>query len=125
MIHVHRHKDEPVAVQSVTSAPESLEQEQAHRIKRYLVTMGVRTVCFLGAVFTGTSGAPWWVWGSLAVAAVLLPYVAVVFANAVSPRAPGSSMPVMPSTDVPRQIGPDHPDFPGTRDTGDDEPRER
>lgn len=119
MLRVHRHhKDEQTPVQSVTSAPESLEQEQAHRIKRYLVTMAIRTACFLGAVFTGTNGAPWWVWGSLAVAAVLLPYVAVVLANAVRPRAPGSSMPVMPSTDIPRQLGRDYPD------SADDGPRE-
>lgn len=89
----------------MTSAPESLEQEQAHRIKRYLVTMGIRTVCFVGAAVTATRGAPWWVWGSLAVAAVVLPYIAVVMANAVQPRAPGTSSPVPPTDEGPRQIG--------------------
>lgn len=87
MLHLHRHREAPV--QSATSAPESLEQEQAHRIRQYLLTMTIRTACFIGAAVTATKGAPWWVWGSLAVAAVVLPYIAVVLANAVSPRAPG------------------------------------
>ena len=38
--------DGPV-VQSVTSAPESLADEQAARIRRYLFTMGIRTTCFV------------------------------------------------------------------------------
>ena len=101
----HRHhRDEPV-VQSVTSVPESLAEEQAGRIRRYLVTMGVRTVCFVLAAVTATKGAPAWLWGSFAVAAILLPYVAVVLANAVRPRLPGSSAPVTPRGDGPEQIG--------------------
>jgi len=99
------HPDEPV-VQSVTSAPANLADEQAGRIRRYLVTMGVRTVCFIGSVLTATAGAPWWVWGSLAVLAVVLPYIAVVMVNAVAPRAPGSgAAPVTPRGDGPGQIG--------------------
>ncbi|WP_270889373.1 DUF3099 domain-containing protein [Pedococcus sp. 5OH_020] len=99
----HHHDDEPV-VQSVTSAPSSLAEEQSGRIRRYLVTMGIRTVCFVLAVVTATAGAPWWVWGSFAVAAVVLPYVAVVMANAVRPRPPGSSAPVTPHGDGPDQL---------------------
>jgi hypothetical protein len=91
-------------VQSVTSAPESLAQEQAARIKRYLLTMGVRTVCFLLAALTGTNGAPGWVWGSFALLAVVLPYIAVVMANAVRPRNEGSSAPVTPRDEGPDQI---------------------
>lgn len=101
----HRpHHDEPV-VQSVTSAPESLADEQAHRIKRYLLTMAVRTVCFVGAAVTATRGASAWVWGSLSIAAILLPYIAVVMANAVGPRGRGGSRPVLPTGDGPPQIG--------------------
>ncbi|WP_344133328.1 DUF3099 domain-containing protein [Pedococcus bigeumensis] len=98
------HPEEPV-VQSVTSVPESLADEQAGRIRRYLVTMGIRTACFVLAAVTATKGAPWWLWGSFAVAAILLPYVAVVLANAVRPRLPGSSAPVTPRGDGPDQIG--------------------
>ncbi|WP_141776757.1 DUF3099 domain-containing protein [Phycicoccus sp. SLBN-51] len=99
----HR-RQPPVVVQSVTSAPESLAEEQAARIRRYLFTMGVRTACFILAAVTATQGAPWWVWGSFSVAAVLLPYIAVVMANAVRPRVAGRSNPVTPIVDHTRQI---------------------
>jgi Mg/Co/Ni transporter MgtE len=91
-------------VQSVTAVPQSLAEEQASRIKRYLLTMAVRTVCFVGAAVSGMQGAPWWVWGSLAVAAIVLPYVAVVMANAVRPRPPGSRAPVLPTDDGPERL---------------------
>lgn len=105
-VRTHRTRHPVTPVQSVTSVPASLADEQAARIKRYLVTMGIRTVCFLGAAFAGTRGAPWWVWGSLAVAAIVLPYIAVVLANAVRPRAPGQSSPVVPPDDHrPEQLG--------------------
>jgi hypothetical protein len=104
MLHLHRDRHPSPVVQSVTSAPESLAQEQAARIKRYLLTMGVRTVCFLLAALTGTNGAPGWVWGSFALLAVVLPYIAVVMANAVRPRNEGSSAPVTPRDEGPDQI---------------------
>jgi Protein of unknown function (DUF3099) len=105
MPHRHRlHHPEPV-VQSVTTAPESLAQEQAGRIRRYLLTMAVRTTCFILAVVTAMAGAPAWVWGTMAVLALVLPYIAVVMANAVGPRAPESSVPVTPGEDEPRQLG--------------------
>jgi hypothetical protein len=106
MLHLHRDRHREPVVQSVTSAPQSLADEQAARIKRYLLTMGVRTVCFVMAAVTGTRGAPGWVWGSFAVLAVVLPYIAVVMANAVSPRQEGSSAPVTPRDDGPDQIEP-------------------
>lgn len=46
------------------------------RTRRYLVSMGIRTVCFLLAVVA--SGWLRWV---LIAAAVTLPYLSVVFAN--------------------------------------------
>jgi Protein of unknown function (DUF3099) len=98
--HRHGHR----RVQSVTTAPESLRDEQAARIRRYLLTMGVRTACFVLAVVTATAGAPWWVWGSLAVLAFVLPYIAVVLANAVTPRASGRVRPVTPPDETPKQI---------------------
>ena len=95
-----------VVVQSVTTAPESLAAEQAARIRRYLVTMGIRTASFVLAALTATQGAPWWVWGSFSVAAVLLPYVAVVLANAVRPRLAGRTSPVTPVVEHTKQIEP-------------------
>lgn len=78
-----RHGQEPV--QLVTSAPESLRDEQAHRIHRYLWTMGIRTFSFVAAVVTQG-----WVRWTFVALAVFLPYIAVVAANAVRPRALGS-----------------------------------
>lgn len=72
-------------MQSVTTAPESLALEQESRIKRYLITMGIRTTCFLAAV--ALQG--WMRWTSVGLA-VVLPYVAVVLANAVKPRPAGT-----------------------------------
>ena len=103
--HRLRHHTARPPVQLVTSAPESLAEEQAARIKRYLVTMAIRTACFIGAAVTATQGAPWWIWGTMALAAIVLPYIAVVMVNAVRPRAPGRSAPVTPRGDGPDQIG--------------------
>lgn len=86
----------------MTSAPESLQDDQAHRMHRYLLTMGIRTTSFLVAVVTASMGAPWWVWGTLAVLAIVLPYVAVVMANAVQAPAPGRMQ------DATRHIPHDH-----------------
>jgi hypothetical protein len=103
----HRSHPPGPPVQSVTSVPESLAEEQASRIRRYLFTMAVRTVCFVGAAITGMRGAPAWVWGSMAIAAIVLPYIAVVMANAVRSRPVRGSGPVAPSADDrPEQIQP-------------------
>ncbi len=64
-------------VHSVTSAQTPLSQEQKARTKRYLMSMTIRTVCFLGAVV-----AQGWLRWALLAGAVVLPYIAVVMANA-------------------------------------------
>lgn len=94
-----RRRGEPV--QSVTSAPESLREEQAGRIRRYLITMGIRTVCFVLAVVT--TG---WVRWTFVVLAVILPYIAVVLANAVRPRIRGGAEALPPVHDQRRELGP-------------------
>ncbi len=60
-------------------------------MRRYLIAMGLRVVCFVLAIVT--SG---WVRWTLVVAAVVLPYIAVVLANAVGPRFGESLTPVVP-----------------------------
>ena len=64
-------------VYRITGVRAGLAEEQHERTKRYLISMGVRTACFLGAVFA--SGWLRWV---LIAGALVLPYLAVVFANA-------------------------------------------
>jgi Protein of unknown function (DUF3099) len=64
-------------VQVVTTARPSLTEDVDSRTRRYLVMMGIRTVCFVLAV--AVDGWLRWVF---AVGAVVLPYLAVVVANA-------------------------------------------
>ncbi len=70
-----------VVVHRVTSAPMSLAEDTDMRIRRYLITMAVRTACFILAVVVDG-----WLRWLFVLGAVLLPYVAVVLANAVGPR---------------------------------------
>jgi hypothetical protein len=71
---------QPEAVR-ITNAPVSREEDLAHRQRRYVISMTIRTLCFIGAV-----AAHGWLRWVLAVAAFVLPYVAVVMANKASPR---------------------------------------
>lgn len=64
-------------VYRITVAGESATDEQRGRVRRYAISMAVRTACFIGAVLA--SGTLRWV---LVTGAVLLPYIAVVLANA-------------------------------------------
>jgi Flp pilus assembly protein TadB len=68
-------------VHRITAAPEPLGVDVARRQQRYLIQMGIRIVCFVLSVLTW-SHVPPWVSLVLIVAAVVLPYVAVILANA-------------------------------------------
>ena len=63
---------------SITSASRPHSEELRGRERRYVISMGVRTACFLLALVFRTH---WVVWVFMA-AALFLPYVAVVIANA-------------------------------------------
>lgn len=63
-------------VHRITSAADSLRDDQARRTRRYLIQMSIRLVCLIAAVFT--HGILMWV---LLAAAVVLPYIAVIEAN--------------------------------------------
>ncbi|WP_245974665.1 DUF3099 domain-containing protein [Thermomonospora umbrina] len=69
------------AVFTVTDAPVPMSEDIGHRQRRYLVSMGVRTACFVAAVLSAVLGAPVWVAGLLVVGALVMPYVSVVIAN--------------------------------------------
>lgn len=62
--------------QSITSLPESPDDERRRRMIQYGVAMGIRLVCVIVCFFV----KGWWLVLPLA-GAVLLPYVAVVLAN--------------------------------------------
>jgi len=57
-------------------------EEIPGRMKRYLISMSIRTACFIGAVIA-PSPFRWF----LLVGAVILPYIAVVMANAGQERS--------------------------------------
>jgi hypothetical protein len=68
----------------ITTAGTSHADDIASRQKRYVMSMALRTVCFVGAVL-----ADGWLRWVLVAGAVVLPYVAVVMANAVGSRDDG------------------------------------
>ena len=69
-------------VYQITGARMGVREDVDQRTRRYLISMGIRTVCFVLAVVT--SG--WLRWAMIA-AAVALPYLSVVFANGGRERA--------------------------------------
>ena len=71
-----RRKDSAPPVYQITGARRGVREDVDQRTRRYLASMGVRTVCFILAVVTHG----YLRWGFI-VLAVLLPYVSVVFAN--------------------------------------------
>lgn len=74
------HRPEEIA--RITTAAESPNVDIAHRERRYIISMTIRTLCFLGAVFA--HHIPW-LCVSLIAASFFLPYIAVVMANSASP----------------------------------------
>jgi hypothetical protein len=94
------HADEPLLV---TTAAQSPRDEQRVRQRRYLVTMAVRVVCWILAIVLFGVGLRWE--GGIAVAASLvLPWVAVVAANAGPKR--GRGQPLLYSRHHPPAIEP-------------------
>lgn len=83
--------------QSITSLPRSPQDDRRSRMLKYSITMGIRLVCIVLCLFV----QGWWLL-VCAIGAVVLPYIAVVLANAVirSPTTevvrPGSIVPVPP-----------------------------
>jgi hypothetical protein len=87
-------------VYAITSTREPLADDIARRARRYMFQMSLRTVCFLGAAFTwGRVPTP--VSVALLIGAVVLPYVAVVLANAGRERPEQAD----PFTEITRQLG--------------------
>ncbi len=68
-------------VPAVTSLPQSPRDEADHRVRRYALTMTIRIACFALMVLVQPYGWYTWIFG---IAAAVLPYIAVVFANAGS-----------------------------------------
>ena len=89
-------KQEP-EVFSISKVETGLSTDQSGRQRRYLFSMGLRTVCFVGGIMA--EGALRWI---LIFGAVVLPYFAVVIANAGRERGgwSGSGDFIAPSNDA-------------------------
>jgi Flp pilus assembly protein TadB len=87
-----RRDDEPI---SISAARPSKSADIRRREIRYLVSMGIRTVCFILAIVV--SGPLRW---AFIVAAFVLPYFAVVMANAASHTDPDGFQPYQPNRDA-------------------------
>jgi Flp pilus assembly protein TadB len=89
----------------ITTASQGAEADIAARQKRYLIAMGVRTVCFLAvAALAITHAGPGWLPWIFVVGALVLPYVAVVMANANETKSDGFQLLDGPSQE--RQLPP-------------------
>jgi Protein of unknown function (DUF3099) len=64
------------SVYRITSARRSISDDQAVRVRGYVISMSIRIACFLLAAVT--SG---WLRWTFVAGAVFIPYLAVVFAN--------------------------------------------
>ncbi|MBD8869417.1 DUF3099 domain-containing protein [Nocardioides donggukensis] len=93
----------------ITTAARSRNEDIAARQRRYIFSMSLRVVCFVGAILVG-QGAFFWV---LLAGAIFLPYIAVILANA----GPGRSVEpgLRTVTPVRRELGGSGPgNAPGT-----------
>ena len=85
MARAQRRDDEAVRI---TTASTSANADVDRRQRRYLISMGIRTLCFVGAILVGSG---WLMW-TLIAGALVLPYVAVVMANASTTKSDGFAL---------------------------------
>ena len=83
-------KSDPVY--SITSASSGRSDDIGSRELRYGISMGIRTLCFVGAIVTWQTVGGWVPW-LLLVGALVLPYTSVILANAgARTRAVGNNL---------------------------------
>lgn len=87
--------------QSITSLPSSPDEERHQRLVRYLIAMSIRVACIIACFFV----QGWWLVLPL-LGAVVLPYIAVVFANvgtndSAQVLRPGALVPMLPTSRLP------------------------
>jgi len=98
-VHPRGHHDEAIRITTAGSSPQA---DLARRQKRYVIAMTIRTLCFVGAAVSGAAGLHW-LWPVLIVGAIVLPYIAVVAANAEDSRS--TALPLTGGGDAQRQLG--------------------
>jgi hypothetical protein len=84
-----RRRDE--TVYTVTDARRPMSEDIGYRERRYLITMGIRALCFLLSILFAVTlhGSGRLLAIAALIGAVVLPYIAVIFAN--GGREPDSS----------------------------------
>lgn len=92
------------SVAAVTSLPQSPQAEADHRVRRYAITMSIRIACFALMMFVQPYG--WYTW-VFALAAAVLPYIAVVFANAGSDSTETTAESPVQQIEAPTAVVPD------------------
>jgi Protein of unknown function (DUF3099) len=92
-----RKEPEPVRI---TTATRSHSDDIGSRQRRYVISMSIRTACFLLAVI---SMGHWFMWVFLA-ASFFLPYIAVVVANGGASPDPGGPDAFTPGPDTTKAI---------------------
>jgi hypothetical protein len=101
-----RKEPEPVRI---TTATRSHSDDIWAREKRYMITMGIRTACFLAAVVCILNHFPTWLAWVFMIGSLILPYIAVVMANAGVSPDPGGPDPFDGRSEV-RAITPPSPE---------------
>jgi Flp pilus assembly protein TadB len=82
-----RSHDDPIRI---TTAHSSAAADIAQRQRRYLIAMGFRTLCFVAvALLAITHVGPGWLPFVFVAGAFVLPWLAVVMANASSTKSDG------------------------------------
>ncbi|WP_234698291.1 DUF3099 domain-containing protein [Lacisediminihabitans changchengi] len=94
-------------MQSITSIPRSPQDDRRSRVIQYSIAMAIRMVCIVLCLFV----RGWWLLLP-AIGAVVLPYIAVVLANATTQRGsapvlrPGGIVRVAPIIPTPADAPP-------------------
>lgn len=77
-------RDTDADVPSATNLPAAAKDDRDTRVRNYVVSMSIRTVCFVLAVVLW--GPLRWASAVFMLLAIVLPYFAVVLANATNQR---------------------------------------
>lgn len=93
----------PEPVYRISAAGRSLSDDIDTRTRRYLISMGIRTLSFIGCVVAFVVFDQPIIGWILFVAALILPYIAVVVANAG--REPGRPLPSATLMDGSTELG--------------------
>ena len=92
--------------QSITTLPLSPTEERRSRMLKYSIAMGIRTLCVVSLLFV----QGWWM-VVMVIAALVLPYLAVVVANVRSkPAAQAMTVPPYAALPAPSRREDDFPE---------------